>query len=397
MLPLAAALILSACGGSDDDKGVSPTSTVTAATGAPIKLVSIEDELTREHYSAGIRTAVDYINNHGGVKGRPLQVTICPNNDDANVAASCARKAIADGVVADVASANNFGSNSNPVYEAAGVSVFGDSPLTSADFTSKAVFPLQGGSISSVGGQVALSIDVLKAKRVAVAYLNVAAGETLPPLLDNAVLKPRGLSLVAKVAVPRTVTDVAPQVANLLRANPDAVVVALTTDLASKFIRAVRQAGYKGTVTLPSPVYSESLVKSQLSGATDNLYLVGFANHAAPAYADFVEQMKAAGRDDFIDDAAAMAWMGVNAFAKIAASMPDITREAFTKLLPTLTAVDTGGITPSVDLSKPGTALGGQLPRLFNTTTFASVVKDGKIVAFDKSGKLAPFAAPQGG
>src|SRR5262249_22503548 len=66
-----------------------------------------------------------YVNNRGGIDGRPLQVTVCDEQGDPNQLATCGRNAIADHDVAIVGSYTLTGDRITPILENANTAWFG--------------------------------------------------------------------------------------------------------------------------------------------------------------------------------------------------------------------------------------------------------------------------------
>ena len=56
---------------------------------------------------------------------------------------------------------------------------------------------------------------------------------------------------------------------------------------------------------------------------------------------------------------------------------------------------DPQGFAPVLDFTKPGTALGGALPRLVNTKVMYARVKNGQIKALNGGKFIDPFAVPK--
>ncbi|HKE75645.1 MAG TPA: ABC transporter substrate-binding protein, partial [Acidimicrobiales bacterium] len=240
------------CGGSDDgssDAG-KPTTTVKLS-GPPVKIVSIQGDLTKDLNLPGLRAGVAAVNAAGGVHGRRIELEVCFDKNDANTAARCARDAVADSsVIATVSNQNNFGTTVNPVLESAGMASVGSEPYTQSDFTSKVIFPTAVGGLS-VAGAAAVAADVVDAKRIVLPVIDVTAGRTLPPLIDAGVLAPRGMKLAATVPVPLTAADVSAQAAAVTDAKPDAILFALTPDIGQRFIQALLQQGSKRPFVFP--------------------------------------------------------------------------------------------------------------------------------------------------
>src|SRR5271170_6543274 len=74
----------------------------SAAKGTPIQLFHLDGLSSIDDTSPGIHAAIGYINAHGGVKGHPLIVSTCYNNNDANQATTCANNAVNSHAVAVV-------------------------------------------------------------------------------------------------------------------------------------------------------------------------------------------------------------------------------------------------------------------------------------------------------
>ncbi len=109
-LALVGSLALAACGDDDSSSGGSDDTTADSAgpapTGDPIKVhVSAPVDSPTASYP-NIKAAAEiyesYINDNGGIGGRPLEMTFCDSKADPNEAAACARKAVDDGAIAMV-------------------------------------------------------------------------------------------------------------------------------------------------------------------------------------------------------------------------------------------------------------------------------------------------------
>ncbi|OLO25781.1 hypothetical protein PZ61_0235685 [Streptomyces sp. MNU77] len=348
-----------------------------APTGPPVRIVSVQDALTAEQYEAGIDAAVAAVNREGGIAGRPLHIEHCSNEDNADVAAACARSAANDkSVVAVVGSANNFGSATAPVYEQAGL-VSLQHPYTQADYTSPSMYNISGGAMVTAYAGAALMTERLEAEKTALAYLDVPAGRAMGPQLRG-FYGPRDLTAPAGVAVSKSAADLSPQVAKVLDGDPDAVQLALTTDLASRFIQSVRQQGSQVPIVVPSMVYSAETVREQLGDATDELYFAGELCHGAPGYDKFTADVEA-DKGEYSTDSALTGWTAVQVFAQIAGKLDRIERGSFTAAIKKTSAIDGLGVIPDLDFTKSSSALDGQYPRLFNTSGCAFEYTDGGI------------------
>ena len=84
-----------------------------------------------------------YINDNGGVAGRPLDIITCDNKGEPNEGANCARQAVEEEVVAVVGSFTFDASRIIPVLEEANIAWFGACcPLVAQEFTSSISYVL---------------------------------------------------------------------------------------------------------------------------------------------------------------------------------------------------------------------------------------------------------------
>ena len=129
------ALLMAACGGDDSESSTTTAATggteggSTAATGEPIKVMTEAPIDTNLTPYPNIRDAAkfyaDWINEKGGINGRPLEVIFCDDKNDPNEAGNCARKAVEEKVVANVGSFTIDVSRGIPIYEENNIAWFG--------------------------------------------------------------------------------------------------------------------------------------------------------------------------------------------------------------------------------------------------------------------------------
>lgn len=155
---LAAALLAAACGGDDGGSATEGSGASTEAdgeaggsgaalTGEPIKVMNEAPIDTNATPYPNIKEAAQiyakWINDNGGIKGRPLEVIFCDDRNDANEAGNCARKAVEEKVIANVGSFTIDVSRGIPIYEEASIAWFGACcPIVAQENTSKISFPM---------------------------------------------------------------------------------------------------------------------------------------------------------------------------------------------------------------------------------------------------------------
>jgi branched-chain amino acid transport system substrate-binding protein len=377
---------LCACGSSPHNSAAPPAAASSAgggaqATGSPIKLVTIAavgQATIGASIQNGVQAAEKAINKDGGVNGHPLQVSLCNDMNDSNVAAECARNAVGDpNVVAIVADGSLSGTTVDPIFAGAKLASIGDGGQ--GGFESPVLFPLSAGGLSDSGGAAAvLASD--GAKRISLAYQDVPGAAALVSL-TNLGLASFHLTLSRSVAIPPTAADLSPQVAELIRGNPDGIVLVVTTDLAVKVIQLARQLGYTNPIAISSAALTGADVQSLLGGNASNLKFIGRYARAGSGYAQFKSDMSAAGypTSDLNDDTL-NAWLAVRTFADVAKPLSDVTRASVWAAISNLSSYNTNGLTPTIDFAQPPTAGGASFSRLFNPTSVELRYENGTLV-----------------
>ncbi|MEQ9163491.1 MAG: ABC transporter substrate-binding protein, partial [Ilumatobacter fluminis] len=116
-------------GDTDADDGGDGDDAAEEPTGEPIKLMSVTtlnaNGPTYENIAITAELAGDYINSNGGINGRPVEISVCDEQFDAAVAATCAREAVEEGVVSVVGSFTYFAEAIVPVIAESDITWFG--------------------------------------------------------------------------------------------------------------------------------------------------------------------------------------------------------------------------------------------------------------------------------
>lgn len=375
------ALTAAACGNSSSTSSSGAPS--HKLSGKPIHVGLIANTTSFAELKQGAQIGIDAVNASGGVDGRPLKLVACDNQLNANAAAACARKMVDDpDLIATVASVSSFGGDTNPIFEKASVAGVGVAPIGAGDLASPVVFPITPGGQIIVAGAVLLA-DQLKAKKPGLVVVDTPTATALPKLIDTAIFGPRGLKLAATATVPVSSADLAPQAAAL--ADTDGVVVAVTSQLQSRYLHTARQQGYEEPIVISGTEASPDSVKKDLDGANENLYIMSAFDRTSPGFEQLEKDIKTYDSSATTDDTVAAGYLSVKVFAKVAGGLATIDRASVLAAMNALKGFSTDGMTLPLDYTTPGTALGGQAPRLFDSaaTAYAYTYKDGD---FEKVG-----------
>jgi ABC-type branched-subunit amino acid transport system substrate-binding protein len=364
VLPLAA---VTACSSSKAGGADTAKSGGAKLSGTPIDIGFLGNSTAVQDGTAGAQTAVDAINAAGGVKGRPLKLLSCDNQLNANAAAACARKFDADpNLIATVGVISSFGADTNPIFLKDKIAGIGTAPLGAGDFGAANVFPVACGGLVIVAGAAYL-VDQLHSQKPGIVTVDTPTATALPGLINQAIYGPRKTKFAATASVPVSAADVAPQAAAL--AGTDGTVVALTSQLQSRYIQTARQQGYNGPIVVSGTEVDPDFIKKDLAGANSDLYVMGQFNRSSTGFtamlADRDKYAPTASTFDYFTDS----YLSTKIFAEVASQLPTITRASVFEAMTALKGFDTGGMTNPLDFTTPGTALGGNAPRLFAATT----------------------------
>ena len=411
---VAAAAAIAACGGSDNkstDAGASTQAgtpakastekgTVTppgkAATGTPVKTMTITSLDSQGPVYPNIAvTAKAYekwVNARGGIGGRPLSVEVCDEHGKPTDAAACARKAVADGVVSVVGSFSFLGTNIMPALTKAGISAFGECcPITAPQWTGKNSFPM--------GTQPLYAVALIKravadgCKNINAVIIDGAQG-FLPPM-KNA-MKAYGMSFGKTVILPPTGQDYSPQVAEATGGGADCVVMIVSETPYVAWNQAWVQSGTQARMYGPQGNLDSVSIKG-LGDKVDGSVIAGmYPDISTAPWADYRQALKDANADpanDYNSLGGLGTWAAYTGFKQVAEAVKgDLDATSFMAQANKTTNLDTKGMVPVIDFTKPWTQ-NPPFARLFNRTAVYSTIKNGKVVPltteFEDVGDLA--------
>ena len=249
----------------------------------------------------GARVYFDQINAQGGINKRQIEIRNLDDGYEPDRCAENTRKLLADDVFA------LFGYIGTPTSLAALPLATREKTPFIAPFTgamalrdpfNKYAFHVRA-SYNDETGLIVKQLTSLGLKKIAVFYQNDAYGKAG---LAGVTLALTGLGLkpVAQATVERNSVDVAQAVKTLVAAAPDAVVQISAYKSCAAFIREARQAGYGGTFYNVSFVGTQALADElgkDGAGVVVSQVMPSPYNAARPIAREFVEAVKAAGKD----------------------------------------------------------------------------------------------------
>jgi hypothetical protein len=327
------------------------------------------------------RIYAKWINAHGGIAGHPLQVITCDDRADAAEAASCARKAAAAGVVANVGSFTLDASRAIPILEKAKIAWFGVCcTLVAQETSSKISFPM--GCLLCFPPAAAIKMVEDGCKNIVEVYGKLPSTPFLRAAFERG-YKSRGMdpSKLKFVTIPNVPGDYSAEAAqmrgadclwgNIAVANWPPLITALDGVDAHP-----RLYGIQGNL--------DSTIAKQFPQETEGAVVVGsYPDIATRPWTEFRAALKTyrAPNLDWNSLSGLGEWAAFSAFTKIVEGIHGpITNITFLRAASKVRALDLGGMVgTNLDFAKNWRGLGRAFPRQFNRTVFFDRIKKGKL------------------
>ncbi|MCQ4207010.1 ABC transporter substrate-binding protein [Streptomyces longispororuber] len=380
---------------------------VPGATGGsgdqPVKVMTWAPEKTEATNMPGMpamaKAYARWVNAHGGIGGRRLEVLTCNDHNDSVDAAKCARSAVEQNVVAVVGSYSQHGRAFLSPLESAGIPYIGGYGATDAEFRSPLSYPVNGGQAALLAGngqQLAEHCD-----RTVLVRPDTIAGDELGPLLDTG-LALRDRRAATDLRAAEDATDYGGQARQALStasSDPlgDGCVAAVLGDRTDTFFDSfrrlrddypsVRTATVLGSVD-QSVIDRSGGAKSPYEGA----YVTGWYPAADDARWNAMrkainEQAFDDNRIDPADAGVQTTWIAYSVLKQVVESLGDgeVTSRSVRKALDGGVKVTTGGLTPALHWGYDHMSSAGDFPRLVNARVAFQKVEGGRLVATRRS------------
>jgi branched-chain amino acid transport system substrate-binding protein len=384
------------------DTGASSGTTggTTALTGKPIPIgwmgpVNTSTAgLSFPEVEQSMEVAVDAVNAAGGVKGRPLRLYTCDDQNDPNQAATCASELInQDKVVATMGGIGEESTALYPLLQHTGGINFAEVPGTAADASSPLSYPLYPG----VG--LILDFPIITQpswKNLGEITTGGAIATQLVGLAEVGFKNAHRNVKITPVVVPATNVDWSTVVSSIIAKHYNAVLAPVNPSEAQGLLAAAEQLGLKTPLLLSTASLNAAVFKV-LKGSTLNLPTEVLFARSGPEFSAFQKAAATfsakvgATQNLTLSDSDINAWLAVREFAKLAATISGtITPAAFTKVVKAQTDIQTG-MNPLIDFA---TSPGGDFPRGFNLAAAPGKLVGDNLV--QTSSKWSSYALPGG-
>lgn len=371
---------------STDDEGSADST--DAADGEPIKLMSVTtlnaNGPTYENIAVTAELAADYINDNGGINGRPIEVTVCDEQFDAAVAASCAREAVEEGVVSIVGSFTYFAEAIVPVIAESDMTWFGNCcAISPSELSDPHSFPIGNQPMYSVG-------EVKRAVEDGCENINAVIAEGADAIfrapMENA-MTAYGRTFGNVVITPTIAQDYSAEVAQATT-DADCIVVVMSETPFLTWNTALQQAetdvkqyGNQGNLNAISAKGAEEVTNGNIiAGMYPDISTAPWDEYRAALDANDIDQEAL----DFNSLGGMGTWAAYMGFAQIASTIDgEVTAASFYEAASNTTALDLDGMVPVLDFTQEWTDGLPGYNRLFNRSVVYSQLENGKVVPVD--------------
>ncbi|MFJ8938333.1 ABC transporter substrate-binding protein [Streptomyces sp. NPDC102365] len=383
----ALAVCLSAAAGCGAVPGGTGDDTITVMTWAPEKTKTTN----KPGVPALAKAYARWVNSHGGLNGRKLKVLTCNDHNDTVAAASCARRAAAENVVAVVGSYSQHARSFLGPLEAAGIPYLGGYGVTDDEFTSPLSYPVNGGQPSllvGLGQQLAGSCGP-----VALVRPDTIAGDELPVLLDSGLTASGHRASVDQRAAEDATEFSGHAQRALQRVTKDpqeeGCVVPALGDRTDTFMDSFRRTREDYPTVRTASVLGS--IDQSMIDTTGSMYEGSYVTGWYPASSDerwdpmrevIREEAFGDNRIDASDPGVQTTWIAYTVLKRAIESLgdDDVTARSLRRTLDDGLKIDTGGLTPTLNWSFQDLIASSGFARLVNADVTFQVVRRGKLV-----------------
>jgi len=355
---------------------------------------------TYENIAITANLAAEYINDQGGINGRPVEVIVCDEQFDPAIAATCARDAVAEGVVSVVGSFTYFAESIVPVIAESDITWFGACcPISPSELTSPHSFNIGNQPMYAVG-------EVKRAVEDGCEAINAVIVEGADAIfrgpMENA-MTAYGKEFGDVIITPTIAQDYSAEVARATTGADCMVVVMsetpfLTWNTALQQSGSdIKQYGNQGNLNAISAKGAEQVTDGNIiSGMYPDISTEPWDEYRMMLEKNNVDQVA----NDFNSLGGMGTWAAYMGFYQIASGIEgDLTAASFFEAASNTSSLDLGGMVPVLDFTTEWTDGLPGYARLFNRSVVYSQLSNGQVIPvtndfFDVS-DLAMGIAPE--
>jgi ABC-type branched-subunit amino acid transport system substrate-binding protein len=324
----------------------------------------------------GAEAAAASINAAGGVDGRKIDVITCNDNNDPNGAATCARKAVSEKVVALVGGFSSGQASIVPILTQAKIPWIG--AASAADFKSPILY-LTGGDPASVFFGMAQDFANTGCTNMTSLAEDIGPVRQAEKLVELGAAAAK-IKYVKPVFAPENAADWGPSVSSAAGEGAKCLALVMGPTVAPRAISAIAKDPSKMTMASSEATVPPQAVTALGKAAEGFRAVVSYEPNGTdtPEAAELTAAVKKIAPSHDVDTFTKAGWIAVHIVALAAKGTSNLTGASLVNLLPEkITKFDTG-LGPVLDFSTPNPA--PDFARVFNRAVYVETVKNGKYV-----------------
>ncbi len=398
-LALVGALSLAACGDDDDSSssGASDDTTADTAgggatpTGEPLNVwvVTTVDSslLSYPNIKAAAEIYEQYINDNGGIGGRPLEMTFCDGKTDPNEDAACARKAVDDGAIALVGGFDLDVSLMIEVLEAENTAWFGACcPVVAKEFSSPIAFNM--GSTFSFNQGAAYKMVQDGCTNVKMIYLENGSQDIATVQTKYAFEALEYTGELDFITVPATISDFSAVAAKAAEGS-DCIYGGLGDIQWMAFIPALKSVGSTTRLYGAQGNLNVKVAEAFPEETEGSVVINAYPNIAGPMWDDYRAALETYNAPDLDWNSLAGlgTWAAFEGFRKIVEQMiadgAEVNNDTFIEAANATSILPMDNMVGDLDFTTPWAAEGGAFPRIFNRSVAYDIISGGALTPMD--------------
>ncbi len=398
-LALVGALSLAACGDDDDSSssGASDDTTADTAgggatpTGEPLNVwvVTTVDSslLSYPNIKAAAEIYEQYINDKGGIGGRPLEMTFCDGKTDPNEDAACARKAVDDGAIALVGGFDLDVSLMMEVLEAENTAWFGACcPVVAKEFSSPIAFNM--GSTFSFNQGAAYKMVQDGCTNVKFIYLENGSQDIATAQTKYAFEALEYTGELDFITVPATISDFSAVAAKAAEGS-DCIYGGLGDIQWMAFIPALKSVGSTTRLYGAQGNLNVKVAEAFPEETEGSVVINAYPNIAGPMWDDYRAALETYNAPDLDWNSLAGlgTWAAFEGFRRIVEQMiadgAEVNNDTFIEAANATSILPMDNMVGDLDFTTPWAAEGGAFPRIFNRSVAYDIISGGALTPMD--------------
>jgi ABC-type branched-subunit amino acid transport system substrate-binding protein len=321
-------------------------------------------------------------NAKGGIDGHRVVVIGCDDQNDPNVAASCASQAVSAHVAAMLGMFSIQSASIWPILDTAKIPSIGILQLNPVDLQDPNAWAIDTPSSTAMNAFLgAYLVSKEGCRKVASVTADIGPGNKGPIAAFQYGVTAAGGTYVGPSLIPASTSagDFGPLAANVL--NKTNCVVVNAGYASTQIIQALYQLNPHVKVTTTDTGIGPGWAQALGPAATvvTQLSATALTTSSAPGVVEYLQQMKAKSPGAQLNAFSEQAWASWYAFYNVASTIHgDINAATLDAALSKATSISTDGITAPVDFAHPEAFEG--LPRTFSTYVVIARAVNGKVI-----------------